>query len=181
MIRLMKVVAIMAIAVFDALAVSQESPAPVPKPQPSAATLPFSLKIEPLAEMVRAGSEVAVKMTFTNLTKEPLLVEIWGPGLFWQFDVRDKGGNKPLTERGRDLFGVPSTPNPGGKKKIVEFPVGSSSAQLVEPGKTLITVQTVPPELFDLTQPGKYTIQASRPCGLNCTVKSNTVIVTITP
>jgi hypothetical protein len=76
------------------------------------------------------------------------------------------------------LFGVNE---PGSTNARVEFPGGSSSGELLEPGKT-VELEQVVPDLFDLSQPGRYTIQAHRSDGtLGGIVKSNIVTVTIVP
>jgi len=165
------------VALVATCAAQSATSAPASNP-PASSEPPFSLAIHPVLDLVKAGSPVKIRMTVTNNTKRPIITETWGPNLIFQFDVRDTKGERPLSTRGRALFGVKE---PGLGNARVDFPGGSSSGEVVEPGKT-VEIEQVVPDLFDLNQPGKYTVQARRSDGtLNGVVKSNTVTVTIVP
>ncbi len=164
---------------FNAVAVGQSTQPPRSTTSRITSKAPLSITIHPLLDVMKAGSPVKVRITVANNTKRQIFVETWGPDLLFQFDVRDSHGDRPLTARGRAVFSVEE---PGSSKVRVDLPMGSNSSETVDPGKSLDIEQEIP-DLFDLSQPGIYTIQVHRPDGLGSggLVNSNTVRLTIVP
>ena len=132
---------------------------------------PLSLTIRPVKDVVEAGSPVDIEVTATNHSDREVIYETWGSMYYLKFDVRDSAGNPALTRRGRALL-LGEGLGPG------DVPSGSQSGKLLELGKSMEFRERVPADIFDLTKPGKYTVQTIQPWTSEG-VRSNTVMVTV--
>jgi len=122
-------------------------------------------------DVVEAGSPVDIEVTATNHSDREVIYETWGSMYYLKFDVRDSAGNPALTRRGRALL-LGEGLGPG------DVPSGSQSGKLLELGKSMEFRERVPADIFDLTKPGKYTVQTIQPWTSEG-VRSNTVMVTV--
>jgi hypothetical protein len=136
---------------------------------------PLRITLRLLNDSVKVGTPVLLKVTITNETKERTLVDVRDAAWLMGMDVRDSQGDRPLTRRGRIIYHL----DPGIEN---ELPM-DNGGQLAElyPGKTVVVSPIAVPDLYDLSQPGKYTIQVHLPDGAGGVVKSNTVTVAVVP
>lgn len=133
-----------------------------PQAQQSSARLPFSLFISTPSQKVKSGSEMKLKIAMTNLSNQQIF---FGPhtgklapsGLI----VHDRN-NEPVAELSE---------NPNGPH------FGSYVRMQLNPGTTMHFERILNQE-FNLTQPGKYTVQAVREYG-GQTVMSNVISITV--
>jgi hypothetical protein len=123
--------------------------------------------------VVKAGSEINIHIEKINRSNHEIDCSsawnsITGLDEKYQYDVRDGNGN------------------PVGKH-IVDRPVSlpnMSQTRKCKPGETAWTGDSTISRLYDLSRPGKYSIQASQPDSDNPEkgfVRSNTVTVEVTP
>jgi len=140
---------------------------------------PFAVTISAAQDVVKAGSVVRVKTVLTNTSDHRIRVVTRAGGggpIDYRIDVRNAQGN-PVQPAKPDI----SKDKNG--RTIRRIYIGSSSATTVDlkPGQTL-TDEFPVAKRFDLTQPGKYTIQASRyDYETKTWVKSNTITLTVEP
>jgi hypothetical protein len=147
------------------------------------ATPPFSISIGPYSNgragttedglTVKVGEEVGINIVKRNTSiqrEEDCTIShnsMTGLDDKFQYDVRDSSGN------------------PVGKLAIKSpepFTMGPSHGCTLKPGQSQASVATMT-RLYDLSRPGKYTIQVSQPVSDNPedgVVKSNTIVVTVT-
>lgn len=134
---------------------------------PEKAETPFTLSIASPQDTIKAGSEVSLLPEVLNTSDHvivfdpiPSKLDIW---------VRDSQGNlAPLTRKGQEF-----------RKHSDE--TGGGALQM-RPGDTAYLGEVMVDKLYDLTRPGKYTIQVSRVDDATKTwVKSNTITITVTP
>jgi len=144
-----------------------------------------SVSISAAQDVVKAGSPVFVDMTITNVSSHPVEIEAFGRDWYSQVDVRDSQGNQSLTREGRTVLKheapAPAAPDGSGKTIVRMWGLGSETSYPLDAGKSRVFHRQVPDLLFDLSQPGKYTIQVHRVDGPGVVVDSNTVTVTIVP
>ncbi|MCU1240459.1 MAG: hypothetical protein JWO71_1185 [Candidatus Acidoferrum typicum] len=126
---------------------------------------------------ISPGSPLPVEITLLNTSNHDVVVgqDLSRKGEFvYTIKVKeDTGSEASKTDYHRAHRGEPT------KKPIL---INESLFQVtVQPGKTLkddVDIST----LYDLTQPGKYTVQVERVDPISKTVvKSNSIIVTVTP
>jgi hypothetical protein len=136
---------------------------------------PFSLNISAKDDTVRAGSEVRVKIVLTNTSNREIYIihekaSDVGEQAGFTLDVRDAGGMVvPFTRYGQLFFNHEAVT------------LGAPSPFDLKPGKTLKD-EIIVSKLFDLSKPGKYSIQVKRQDDSStAVVKSNTITVTVTP
>jgi hypothetical protein len=132
---------------------------------------PFKIVLSSEKPSMKVGSPVLITLQLTN-TSDHGMFPGWGGadnlGVFDSielFDVRDSLGHS-LQKRER---------NPS-------FPLTGSSPTLMKPGETRSYYQDLT-RRYDLSLPGEYTIQVSRPISENkkdVVVKSNKITITIT-
>ena len=169
-----------------------QSSAEAPAAQGSSETRPaLSMSIEPVQPVVSAGSPVQLSITRTNRSDHDIIIEeqtnsvaVW---MAYRVEVRcENGSMAPHTELGRRQYQFRGT----GAVHRFEDDVTPDAAMLLFNviGVPMKAGESVPgllnvSRLYDLSKPGKYTIQVSRGAeeGVNATVKSNTVTVTVTP
>jgi hypothetical protein len=168
-------------------AFGQTTPAPAKKSVPEKPTMTLAIRLP--QDVVKVGSAVMVEITIRNKVENLMFL----PHADWcGFDVRDDHGNQPLTRKGQVLLGR-VRPEPGEAAQWSPPIQGGPSGML---GKNQTATITSPVcDLFDLSKPGTYTIQAYYPDrrGVgefskhydpsrdDVYVKSNIVTVTIVP
>jgi hypothetical protein len=147
----------------------------------------FSLSITAPRDSVESGSEIRVKVVLTNTSSNEIHVpadksraaELAG----YSFEVRDGENKTPLITRYYWVVSGGKAPKEAiapddGKEFVV---LGGWGEANVKPGKTTEDTADVS-KLYDLRKPGKYAIHAERTDGISKTVvKSNTIVVTVTP
>jgi hypothetical protein len=139
----------------------------------------FSVQINAPRYRVKAGSEIRIKIILTNTSNREISFyrstgEAQGElGGYTLEVVRSKGKSAPETTYQRILKGESD-----GRNSII---VASGGYVPVKPRETLID-EVVVSKLYDLSQPGKYSIHVLRFDELNkSSMKSNSITVTITP
>jgi hypothetical protein len=152
--------------------------------QPPAAGTPepaqYSLTIDSRQSAgAKAGSEVAVEIVQRNVSNEQFLVseakypseaETW-----FKIYLRDQDGNlAPETKHGRRVRLGKDDP---GETTIF---VGGASIRQLQPGDS-VTHRIILNRLYDLTRPGKYTIEIEGIDRKGRTAKSNVIGLTLTP
>jgi hypothetical protein len=158
----------------------------------------FSLIISTPKSTVPVGSEVRLDITVTNISDHDVALTWSSPSeLIYGFDIRDSKGRSPAeTERLRWVRGKVAKTASG---KTVELDSSGKPKERGEIGEPLFGVpgaaiqgsvykpghghseSIVLNRMYDLSQPGDYTIQLSKKDSATKTVvKSNIVTVTIT-
>ena len=159
---------VVVIAAEGALAAQSGQPPKLVEPR-------FSIAISVDSSTVKTGSQITTKAVLTNKAKDTIFLDTfaqWTGELDLEVEVRDVQGNlAPLTDYGRLVI-----------KGEGDVPiVGKVFSMALLPGEVL-KKDVVISKLYDLSQPGKYTIQAQRVDDANgALAKSNTVTVTVTP
>lgn len=131
--------------------------------------IPFSFSIAS-ADEIKAGSQVIVHITTTNTSDSTVGLEVMEVSPYIAIVRGADGILSPETAQGRKIKEKQKNhldPN---------FTGGRQSVHL-EPGKS-ITEECTVSDLYDMSQPGRYTIQLERIWGRNV-VPSNTVTVNI--
>lgn len=127
----------------------------------------FTLSISTTEDIINVGSEVFVALEVTNTSDR---LSFYDPSIT-KLDpqVRDSQGNTaPLTQAGRDLRRI--------------YGAGGSHAFGINPGDTMSGGRIIVSKIYDMTRPGKYTIQVSRVDEESkVIVKSNIITVTVVP
>lgn len=138
----------------------------------------FSLAITAPKEPLKAGDELHLRVTITNISRRDISF-IVSPG-----PIPEDG---PLYQiNARDAEGRPAPPSASVLRRDKRVPIyygGSRLARTVKPGESFVDQVDVT-RLYDLSQPGKYTISVARsiPPRQNLgegLVESNTVTVTV--
>lgn len=147
------------------------------KQQNQGSAPPFSLKIEAPQHSFKVGEKLVVQITYKSTSDHLIIVPVTPRDS--SFDVRDVHGNKaPL--RNQNPRPIVTSP--------LDLPAGNGRGQPLGPGESVTRNEDVG-AIFDMSLPGKYTIQAlhlwqerrniSDPPE-NVWVKSNTITITIT-
>lgn len=132
----------------------------------------FSLVITTPGTTVKTGSDISVRITMTNTSNQDIF---YGAGLAGEspfgLEIRDSDGNL--------LSRIPKHkgPSPGESGSFVLLPIA--------PGKS-IQKEVILNKDFDMTNPGSYTVQATREAGYTnpsapILVRSNKLTITVTP
>ena len=132
---------------------------------------PFAIVISAVESTVKARSSVPIKVQMTNTSSQDLDAsgnwsDLTGADPNYVFDVRDSTGKLA-------------------PKRVYEHPelqFGKAIFRTVGPGGSITDTPDISRQ-YDMSRPGKYTIQVRReiPKGLGKgTVKSNVITVTIT-
>jgi hypothetical protein len=157
------------------LAVMLGAPARAAEPE-------LSLTVSIAKDGVKAGAEVRLRILLTNLTDHQIqigrLLHPLGQENEYSFDVRDNQGRKvPLTRYGRAVNGTPDKGDEGQSCGDC-----SGFGQDLDPHEK-VTDEIVISKIYDLTKPGRYTIQVGRPHRVSreseTIIKSNTITLTI--
>jgi len=134
-------------------------------------TAPFTLTLEAKENPVQPGSEVKVDIMLRNSSNRAMYMSCGLSELDYALDVRDSQNRvPPETEYARKLKGRPYFSN--------------DQVFYLQPGESLPKAQWVVSKFYDLTRPGKYTIQVSRAVPKEVgggTIKSNTITITVRP
>jgi hypothetical protein len=134
--------------------------------------LELSVTIRPVKDTVQAGSAVEVETTFKNESDHPIPYGVSDGRDYTRFDVRDSAGNQPLTPFGRAvLLGEGLGPD--------DFPPTSAEAGVLEPHESTTLKQRISAKVFDLTEPGSYSIQLREPWRHQSIILSNTITVKV--
>jgi hypothetical protein len=147
--------------------------------QPSPAEPKISITIKTAQSAVKVGSDVDVEVEMKNISTADVGAggAMGPPGLttLFRWEIRDNDGKAvQMTE-----YGIKANhlePPPPGPPHIW---AGSFFGEALSPGKTLVQKLALSKE-YNLSKPGKYTIQALRFDG-TIDVKSNTISLTVTP
>ena len=164
---------------------------------------PFSITISAASNVIKAGSEVRIRLVFKNTTSEEIPYGR-GPGigiepqgeLFSEVEVRDaKGELMPETKYHRVLRGKADTsanraaPQKSGAAAATSDPPEplpsirmSVIGYMLKPGE-FREEDIVVSKLYEMSQPGQYSISASRRATdprSDVVAKSNTLIITMT-
>jgi hypothetical protein len=148
----------------------------------TAADPELSLTISLAPGTVKPGAEVKLTVVLTNPTDHVVYIgRLWtlgGAELEYNFDVRDTQGNRvPLTRYGRALHG---TPDKGDDRN--DCGDCSEVGVWIQPHEK-VADEVVISKIYELSKPGKYTIQASgtepRLVGNSDAIKSNSVVLTV--
>ena len=174
---------------------------------PQGDQVPFSITISAAENAFKAGSEVRIRLVFKNISDHEVFYRR-GPGtgvephgeLSAEVEVHDaKGELVPETRYQRILRGTddtranPATPDkpgaaPATSDRSEPRPLirGSFTGSMLKPGESR-EEDIVVSELYDLSQPGRYTITASRRLSdlandpnSKIIAKSNALMITIT-
>jgi hypothetical protein len=133
----------------------------------------FSLTIGTPEAIATAGSDVKLKVRFTNDTGKNLYYAVGGPGRggpAFDINVRDSQGNAvPETSYGLRMHGKDPRPWSGSV-----FRATSHSGETVE-------INLILSKEYDLSKPGKYTVQVQDRRPVVRPVKSNIVTITVLP
>lgn len=133
-------------------------------------TQPFTLILEAEENPVKAGSEVKVEITLCNSSNRAMHMSYGLSELDYAFEVRDSQDRiPPETEfarksKGRGYF-------------------SSDHLFYLQLGESLPKAPLVVSKFYDLSRPGKYTIQVSRAVPKELgggTIKSKAITITIT-
>lgn len=138
---------------------------------------PFALKLVASNETVKAGSEARIEITFTNTSDRDIHLsrppgDVPAAELSYSFEVRDEKGELVPETRYGQLF-----EEHHGRIR------GSWISRTLKPGESIKETSLIN-QLYDMSLPGKYTIQVSHdmPEGSGKgKVKSNTVTIVVTP
>src|SRR6266496_1444966 len=129
----------------------------------------FSLKIRAKESAVKVGSPVTIEVTVTNLRDEEITMNTFSKPSMDQIVLRDANGNQCLTQLGKDVA--------AGKARLT----GHSQFFFVQPGNPQLRGFVLSEDFYDLTTPGKYTLQFRVYDEVTKTyVKSNTITFTMT-
>lgn len=132
---------------------------------------PLSITISAPQNVIKAGNGVWIEVTITNTSNRELLVQERNPATDYEIDVRDdRGAAVPETDHGPKLREAPMIPMNSRNLGIHLQPNEST--------KENITLT----DLYDLSHPGKYTMQVQRvlPKELGPGyVKSNVITITL--
>lgn len=140
----------------------------------------FSVGISAAQDVVRSGSAVTVRSVVTNISNQKIWVVSLGEDV--EYHVWDSRGfpvrrANPRVERARLQLQV----DKHGEHVVVPYIMARGVWFAVQPGQT-VEDDLVISEFYELTRPGKYTIQALRPDPQShAVVKSNTITLTVIP
>jgi hypothetical protein len=142
----------------------------------------ISITVKTPQSTVTVGSDVEVEVEMKNISAGDILYS--AAGLFgggsstsFRWDVRDGAGKAiPMTQYGIKANHL-EPPQERGVPPSVR--TGSAFAETLSPGKTVVQKLALSKE-YDLSKPGKYTIQALRFDG-KLDVKSNIITLIVTP
>ena len=164
------------LAVIATTGISAELRAQAPKLTQSERP-PFSVTISSKEPVVKSGSIIWVDATVKNTSDEVISVGSTAPVEFaYDIDVwTDKSARAPETKLGRRRN---NRTTPEDETMVI---LSDSAESPLKPGKTLTDHVNVS-KMYDLSQPGKYTIEFRRLDEETKTfVKSNKITLTVTP
>jgi len=134
------------------------------------ATDPFTLTLEADENSIKAGAEVKVDVTLRNSSGRAMYISFGLTEADYTFEVRD--GERR----------VPPETDFARKSKAKPY-FSSDQVFYLQPGESLPKAPLMVTRFYDLSRPGKYTIQVSRVAPKELggrTIKSNTITITVT-
>jgi len=132
-------------------------------------TTPFTLTLEAEENPVKAGAEIKIGITLRNSSSRAMYMSLGLSELDYTFDVRN------------DQNGIPAETDLARKSKARPY-LSSDQVFYIQPGESLPKSSLVVSKFYDLSRPGKYTIQVSRAVPKELgggTIKSNTITITV--
>jgi hypothetical protein len=149
----------------------------------SPAKASFSVSISTPDSVVRAGSDVKMKITFVNDTRQNLFFGVGGPGRGgppFDMDVRDSRGEQVLeTDYGLKMQGKPPRPTAESKGPRPGW-AGSVFRATLSPGQKLEEDLMLNKE-YDLIKPGVYTVRVGGSKTITGVGESNLIRITVIP
>ncbi len=134
------------------------------------------LAITAAQESIAAGSPVWVELTVTNKSKHEISLWREVSGRDFQVEVKDHKGKFAKDTK----YGYSRNGRADPARLTPEDLSGSGACVTLGPGKSLSYKLDIS-KLYDLTQPGEYTIQAERSDSEStATVKSNKIVIKLT-
>jgi hypothetical protein len=148
--------------------------APAALPTGADAPLPFTITISPPTRAVKVGTEIRIHVVLTNVSNKPIFESRFPrtDQAEFQYLVRvhdQTGRDAPETEYGR-----------AARQRVF---IGSVRSQLLQPGEKL-EEDTIIDKQFNLSAPGEYEVQLSRPASddpKDGVVTSNKITITVLP
>jgi hypothetical protein len=138
----------------------------------SAQSPPYTITISPRVETVTSGDPIDVVVTFKNLTNH---------GIDFSANISDLTGIDPnCSFEVTDDHGAPVQQK---KYPHSELATGHAVFRILEPGESITETESVG-RLFDMSKPGKYVIQVSRPNFKDksaAVVRSNKITIAVLP
>ncbi len=145
----------------------------------------FTLVIGADKSEVALGSDIAITITITNISEEPLTFSFGYSGRMpdgYQFDIRDEQG-ATVSRFGPRYRRLPN----GNMFRLPDRAAGSVRQGAVNPGKSVEEHATISDD-YNFDHPGKYTIRVWKPATMGTPEKpeldrvySNTITVTVLP
>jgi len=140
---------------------------------------PFSITISTETPTIKAGTDLSIKVRITNTSNHDINASsVYGEGV-------DGGVDGAYFEEVRDSKGnLAKRKQPPKSEAQSDYPVNfSARPYTLKPGESTGSVTGVEHQ-YDISQPGQYVIQLSRPISENPkdgVVKSNKITITVTP
>jgi len=149
----------------------------VARSQANQASQDETIMLTTLQSSVAVGSEVTIFATVTNVSNHPIEEARSTSGVDYslQLIVRDEL-QRILAEKPPDQ--TPCQGKPG--CKIMRMNMGNVVGKQLAPGKSFRN-DFVLTELYDLSKPGKYSVQVVRGESASATLKSNILAITVVP
>jgi hypothetical protein len=169
-----------------------QKPRQIP-PSAKARKQPLLITIDIANATLKAGSGISVNILMTNRSRHPIDIGLGSSELSGGLVVRDIQGDESLTDLERcHRSGGPcnSSSNPWGPCPVEDeqcgaimwLPMGGGNSSALDPGKSTSGQVGFNPQVYDLTRPGKYTVQWQGQCLCSKTIlTSNTITVTVIP
>jgi hypothetical protein len=134
----------------------------------------FSIRIVARQDVVKTGSSIGVVALLTDTTNHKINFimvndDMGGDNGYIPKVLDDTGNPLPLSKYGQLIIKGPRLQGRSGQIRL-------------QPGDSTVPHEIILSELYDLTRPGKYTIQMERiDKDSKVHVKSNIITVTVTP
>jgi hypothetical protein len=141
----------------------------------------FSVTISVPQDVVAAGSEVKVKITLKNTSNHDIGIpkspaDDQG-GSYNKITVRDEEGNLVADNA---TIAARTDKHKGTQSELMNLTMETIILFTVKPGESLKDGIKLS-EIYDLSKPGKYSIELERTDDTKTVVKSNTITLTVTP
>jgi hypothetical protein len=131
---------------------------------------PFTLTITAVRPEISTGEEARIQIVVTDTSSLPIdlpLIMLHQPEAHYTIDVRDeKRQPAPPTAYSRYLSSAPNAP-------------GSAGVAAAEPGQPYKEEDLILTKLYDITIPGKYSVQLTAHWRKLPEVKSNVITITV--
>jgi hypothetical protein len=153
------------------------SPANGQTTEPPTSALSISITAQ---DHVKTGSDVKVEIAVTNNSDHEIKYDAFGAGTASRtdLDVRD-ADRHPASAASKPREQSSSPPAKPGEGRAGGYYSGPSSYIRIGSGKTIHLERVISKE-FDLSKPGKYTVQLAHQLD-GTIVKSNTITLMVTP